>query len=247
MVNEYISSKSRKKRIFFGIIILIIIISIISLGINYYFDKPGLEEEAIEEEVINKTQDIAYGLQNDVVYKALLTECLEDLNKRKYIRAYVGAVSEKQISICDFELEEYRAECRDEYYLYTTLMENVNHCNNIEDEFFEKFCLSLYESENRCDEAPNEQNTIICEVAFGTPQEKCDTIEDTEIKNYCKSIYYLIQATKQNNIALCDELQIKDYRGICQGFFGKGLTEEEKEAYCISKREELWIEGLGEQ
>jgi len=212
------SPKRRGKKIFFGIVILIIIIFIIVFGIKY-FVKEEVTEELTREEA--------------------LEGCLAELEERGHDRAGIGAVFKKDVSICNFELVENQLNCRDEYYFYTTLIENNNYCGNIKDEPFKKICLMIYDSENRCNELQKEEN-IVCEAAFGGSKEGCATIEDIDVRGFCESIDYQIKALKEKDINACNKIENEEWKRICLTLSGKGLSEEEKSVHCLKEIEKIY-------
>lgn len=205
--NIVISQDTKKKKILFIVLLLIFIVLVVIFGIVFFGEK---------EEKINLEK---------------LQECLDTFYEEGHHRSFVEAVINKNVSLCNLELSELQQNCKDEYYFYSTLLDNINRCSNIKNTTFKDGCIMIHESKNECSGLKDPDN-IICDAAFGISLEKCNEIENIEVKEYCESIYQIINALRLNDRNICQEIKSEDNRISCLVLIGEKLSDNEKLEYC---------------
>lgn len=180
---------------------------------------------------------------NSNVDEHRVNECIERLNEQGGIHKFVAAVNEKNISICSGIDEE--SLCLNDYYFFTSIIDNVNNCEKINDPSYKSFCNMVYNSESTC--PPMEKDPdIICEVFLGASARKCKDIEDPFMRNECQNFPILIHAVKEEDINRCKEIKDMDRKRTCMSLLGHEFSEDEMREICIKQSKE-WLQNREQQ
>jgi hypothetical protein len=134
----------------------------------------------------------------------------------------------RDISICDHRPPAPPARsqlCRDEYYFFLSLKENVNHCDGIKQQMLGEACRMLVSGNNRCSQLVPEKTIdglhkpsdirLVCESCFGDLG-ACDSVQDEHDRGLCTSMHYLVKAAKAKDPSICDRIvNEEDNKFLC--------------------------------
>lgn len=197
------------------------IIIVVVVAVLFWYSYSNQEEEI-------KLEDIEVTVTEDQIAR-----CLDRLNNKGDIHSFVGAITKKDISVCSAD-----ESCLDDYYFFSTILDNSNYCGNIKDDTLKSSCNMLYSSDSRCPALDKDQK-IICEVFLGAASTRCNKIKDTFIRSECLSFPALLHALKEKNVDKCYPIENADRKSICLRLLGNEFTEDEKREICIEDATEM--------
>jgi hypothetical protein len=195
------------------LVILIIFLSVV--GGVLWVNKSKMEVSVTE--IIKEEEDGAFNVQ--AFFEDNMANCLKEGSE-----PLCTALSTNNVSACDKNIEEFRRDCRDHFFLATTIKSKDKlMCGSIEDNYLKKVCeVSLSGDYSICG------TDEVCSSLAKEDISIC-TNQDCEIK------FYYIKAIKEGDISICDYIEDDYNKQTCKGALGEDISICTDRIRCLEK------------